>query len=328
MRVTRRARAHHVPERATTPIPSATRSRRRPTATTGGRRHGDRVADAAGRRRARIASARPRPSGDRRESSRTSVAVGRRAAGERRRREGDRYLELIADKRTYAPGDTARLIVRGETDLGADARHQGRPARRPGIAVLRPGAGDAIEVPIEAGDVGDIYVNIAFMREGRLYRAERRLSVPASEQTLQITLTRRSARGQAAGARRLLGARHRRRRRAGQRAGQPRRDRRSGLRDPARTTRRIPCASSIAASTAASARRSRATTTSPASRASERLQLARRRRRPFTLADFKGDKQVQPQVRKDFPDAIYWIGDLVTDADGPGEGLASSIPTR
>ena len=48
----------------------------------------------------------------------------------------------------------------------------------------------------------------------------------------------------------------------------------------------------------------------------ERLQLAARRRRPFTLADFKGDKQVQPQVRKDFPDAIYWISDLVTDAHG------------
>jgi alpha-2-macroglobulin len=48
----------------------------------------------------------------------------------------------------------------------------------------------------------------------------------------------------------------------------------------------------------------------------ERLQLATRRRRPFTLADFKGDKAVQPQVRKEFPDAIYWLGDLVTDAQG------------
>ena len=45
--------------------------------------------------------------------------------------------------------------------------------------VLRPAAGDAIEVPISSGDVGDIYVNIAFMREGRLYRAERRLVGPA-----------------------------------------------------------------------------------------------------------------------------------------------------
>ena len=48
----------------------------------------------------------------------------------------------------------------------------------------------------------------------------------------------------------------------------------------------------------------------------DRLQLAGRRRRPFTLADFKGDKPAQPEVRKDFPDAIYWLGDLVTNAEG------------
>ncbi|MFN2444848.1 MAG: hypothetical protein ABR606_04575 [Vicinamibacterales bacterium] len=36
------------------------------------------------------------------------------------------------------------------------------------------------------------------------------------------------------------------------------------------------------------------------------MQLAgHRRRRPYTLADFKGDKAPQPDVRKDFPDAIY-----------------------
>ena len=33
------------------------------------------------------------------------------------------------------------------------------------------------------------------------------------------------------------------------------------------------------------------------------------RRRPYSLADFKSDKPAQPTVRKDFPDAIYWIGD-------------------
>ena len=57
----------------------------------------------------------------------------------------------------------------------------------------------------------------------------------------------------------------------------------------------------------------------------DRLQLARRGRRPFTLADFKGDKEVQPEVRKDFPDAIYWVGDLVTDAQGRGR-IAVNYP--
>jgi uncharacterized protein YfaS (alpha-2-macroglobulin family) len=48
------------------------------------------------------------------------------------------------------------------------------------------------------------------------------------------------------------------------------------------------------------------------------LQLTQRKRRPFTLADFKGDQPVQAQVRKEFPDAIHWVGDLVTDATGKG----------
>ena len=40
------------------------------------------------------------------------------------------------------------------------------------------------------------------------------------------------------------------------------------------------------------------------------------RKRPYSLADFKADKPAQPQVRKDFPDAIYWVADVVTDARG------------
>ena len=34
---------------------------------------------------------------------------------------------------------------------------------------------------------------------------------------------------------------------------------------------------------------------------------------------------MQPQVRKDFPDAIYWVGDLVTDAQGRGR-IAVTYP--
>ena len=44
--------------------------------------------------------------------------------------------------------------------------------------------------------------------------------------------------------------------------------------------------------------------------------LLARRHRPLTLADFKADRPERPQVRKEFPDTIYWIADLVTDASG------------
>jgi uncharacterized protein YfaS (alpha-2-macroglobulin family) len=36
----------------------------------------------------------------------------------------------------------------------------------------------------------------------------------------------------------------------------------------------------------------------------------------MAFGDFKGGKPIQPQVRKDFPDAIYWVGNLVTDDSG------------
>src|SRR5690606_7619950 len=55
--------------------------------------------------------------------------------------------------------------------------------------VLRPTPTESIEVPIESGDVGDVFVSLAYLREGRLYRAERRLGVAATTRTLQIAVT-------------------------------------------------------------------------------------------------------------------------------------------
>ena len=40
-------------------------------------------------------------------------------------------------------------------------------------------------MPIDDGDVGDVFVNIVYLREGRLYRAERRIGVAAASKTLQ-----------------------------------------------------------------------------------------------------------------------------------------------
>ena len=120
--------------------------------------------DAASDGRVRTASARSRDAGRSRDHRR-NVAVGCRGSRTSSADEGDRYLELMADKRAYAPGETARLVVRGEPISGPMlVTKEGQHVTW--HRVLRPAAGDAIEVPIDAGDVGDIYVNIAFMREG------------------------------------------------------------------------------------------------------------------------------------------------------------------
>jgi uncharacterized protein YfaS (alpha-2-macroglobulin family) len=227
---------------------------------------------------------------------------------------GDRYLEMVADRKTYAPGDTARLIVRGEQVSGPvlltkEGQHVSWHR------VLRVDASDPIEVPIAPGDVGDVYVSLAYMREGRLYRADRRLAVPAVDRTLHITITADSA------------------------VAKPQ--------DPGLFTVAVTSAAGKPVKAQVSLgvideavyavkpdetpdpvrffyRRDYSRVGTTFSRdyyftgfsGPDRLQLARRKRRPFTLADFKGDKEVQPQVRKDFPDAIYWIGNLVTDDNG------------
>jgi alpha-2-macroglobulin len=228
--------------------------------------------------------------------------------------DGDRYLELIADKRAYRPGDVARLALRGDSIAGPMlVTKEGQQVSW--HQVRRPAAGEPIEVPILDGDIGDIYVHIAIMREGRLYRAERRLVVPPAERALTITLTadRPIAKPQEPGVFSVSVV---------DAAGAPVSAqvslgvideavyavRQDDTPDPLRFFYRQEY--------------SRVGTSFSRDyyftgfSGSERLQLAARKRRPFTLADFKGDKEVQPQVRKEFPDAIYWLGALVTDAQG------------
>lgn len=227
--------------------------------------------------------------------------------------DGDRYLELLADRRTYQPGDRARLVVRGETLAGPmlvtkEGQHVGWHQ------VVRP-EGAAIEVPIDSADSGDVFVTIAFLREGRLYRAERRLAVPPADRSLHISLTadRPVAKPQEPGVFTVS---------VTDAGGAPVSAQVSlGVVDEAVYAIR---ADDTPDPVRFFYRREYSRVNTSFSRdyyftgfsGTDRLQLTSRRRRPFTLADFKGDKQVQPQVRKEFPDAIYWLGDLVTSADG------------
>ena len=130
----------------------------------------------------------------------------------------------------YAPGDTARIVVRGRDVVGPGAADQGRPAR-----VVAPG-GAAHASPARSrfrstdGDLGDVYVHVVLLRDGRLLQAERRLAVPPVSRTLQIALTAGPAGGQAAGTGELRRAGDRRRRPAGAGQRQPGGDRRGGVR--------------------------------------------------------------------------------------------------
>jgi uncharacterized protein YfaS (alpha-2-macroglobulin family) len=180
--------------------------------------------------------------------------------------------------------------------------------------VVRARSGQPIDVAIADSDVGDVFVNIAFLKDDRLHRAERRLSIPATRHALAITAVpdRDVIRPGEPGIFTL---------KVVDAAGRPAQAQLSvGLVDealygvqPDRTPDPLRFFY----------RREYNHVNTSFSRdysfvgysGTEQLLLARRRG-PMTLADFKSDRPDRPRVRKDFPDTAYWVADVVTDASG------------
>lgn len=225
----------------------------------------------------------------------------------------DQFLELVADRRSYQPGDTASLIIQGaEFDTSVLVTKESQHVSF--HQVVRARGNEAITVPITDDDIGDSYVSIAFLKDDRLYRAERRLSVPAAKRQLSITATadKPIVRPGEPG----LFTLH-----VVDAAGTPVRAQMSvglvdealyGVRqdhtpDPLRFFYR----------------REYNNVSTSFSRdypfigysGTEQLLLTRRHR-PMSLADFKADRPDRPRVRKDFPDTVLWVADVTTDAQG------------
>lgn len=224
-----------------------------------------------------------------------------------------RYLELIPERRTVAPGETARFLIRG-AEFDAHVLVTKEADHVSWRQVVQARGNGTIEVPITGEDVGDVWVNLAFMQDKRLYRAERRVRVPATSRAITVTIVPEAERAQPREPARFLV-------KAVDATGAPVRAQFAlGVIDeavygvkPDRTPDPLQYFY----------RRSYSRVGTQFSReyyfvgysGTDVLRLAQKRR-PYTLADFKADRPSQPQVRKEFPDAIYWAGDIVTNANG------------
>jgi hypothetical protein len=226
----------------------------------------------------------------------------------------DRSVELVPEKGTFQPGESAKFLVRG-FDRAATVLVTKEHAVTAWHAVRRVSPGGTVDVPITADDVGDAWVNVAFVHDDDLYLAERRVKVPPIDKRLQVSVT------------------------AAQNVSRPR--------EPGVFTVQTLDAAGAPVSAQVSVgvvdeavygvksdttpdpvsffyRRNYANVSTSYSRnyaftgysGTQQLQLARRRRRPLSLADFKAERPERERVRKDFPDAIYWVADLVTDGSG------------
>ncbi len=134
---------------------------------------------------------------------------------------------------------TSRATRRGSSCAGSTARRDA--ARHQGIRRHRVARGAAasrragtIEVPIAADDVGDVWVNVTFVKDDDLFLAEKRVKVPPLDRRLQVSVVAGADRVAPARAGRLHRPDARRRRRTRRGAGQRRRRGRGRLRREAR----------------------------------------------------------------------------------------------
>jgi uncharacterized protein YfaS (alpha-2-macroglobulin family) len=225
----------------------------------------------------------------------------------------DRYLELIPEKRTLAPGETARFLIRG-AEFDSEVLVTKEAQSVSWHQVIRARGNETIEVPISDEDIGDTWVNIAFLKDDRLYRAERRVKVPAVSRQLNVTITAASP------------------------VSKPREPGRFAIKAVDANGQPVRAQFSLGVIDEAVYGVKTDTTPDPLRYFYQRgysrvgtmfsreygfvgysgnqaLMLAMKKR-PYSLADFKADKPAQPQVRKEFPDAIYWVADVVTDERG------------
>ena len=98
-------------------------------------------------------------------------------------------LELIPDRKTYAPGDVAKLLVK--TDVAAVYLFpRAQNGTVPAPTVLRPEDGAAIyELPIGDGDAPNIFVEALAVSGGRVHTVNRRIAVPPTERVLTVEAT-------------------------------------------------------------------------------------------------------------------------------------------
>jgi alpha-2-macroglobulin len=102
---------------------------------------------------------------------------------------GSRSVQLIADKKSYAPGDTAHLSILSNVDsFHALVIATGNTAEFQKV-IFSPGKALTFDIPITADAQPNLEVTAAFLRNGQLYQANLSVKVPPVQQQLQIDIT-------------------------------------------------------------------------------------------------------------------------------------------
>jgi len=227
----------------------------------------------------------------------------------------DRNLQIVADKRTYRPGDTARLmLVTGRAGTPVWVSVEGIELRE--RKLIRSQDDTAVfELPIQASDEPGLSVSAGFVRNGVFFSGVKYVKVPPVEHQLNVALATDKPQylpGQTAEYTiDVSGA-----------DGQPvpRAEFSLGVVDEAIYAIRHDTTENILSFFFGHDWNRVSTNTSltyffNGEAGKRRMRLAGLR--PASrLAQLKPERLVQPKIRKAFPDTAFWATDLVTDNAG------------
>ena len=226
-------------------------------------------------------------------------------------------IQLIADKKTYQVGDTAKvLIITGVPDAKILFSREGRSLGEVKV-VESTGTSVTVEVPIRAEDEPDIFVAALFLKDNKFYQGMKRLVVPPKEKKLSVAVTSSKAQYRPGETGQFTVE-------AKDFAGKPVVGEFSvGIVDEALYGVRADNTIDIAQIFYGPGYNTIDTNNSMVyyfhgEAGKRRMMLAELANNRHRLAQLKPDRFVQPKVRKEFPDTALWLPAVKTGADGKG----------
>ncbi|MBV8895456.1 MAG: hypothetical protein JO051_03015 [Acidobacteriaceae bacterium] len=228
---------------------------------------------------------------------------------------GQQTLQIVADKKTYAPGDKAQiLIVAGRPNVPILVTVEGRDIRS--YRVIRSKDATAtFEYTVTQDDEPGFFVSALFLQQGQIHQGQKRIVVPPDDHKLTVKISTDKPQylpGQTAiyslDVTRTNGAPV---------AGA---DLSLGVVDEAIYAIRKDETPDIVNLFYGREWDSVFTENSlmyffSGEAGKRRMQLAMLRK-PSVLAQLKPERLVQPKIRKAFPDTAFWAADLTTDSAG------------
>ncbi len=230
--------------------------------------------------------------------------------------EREKQIQIIPDKKTYQPGDTAKiLLITGVPKAKVLFSLEGRLLGDVRVITVEGGSA-TVEVPVTAEGQPDFYVSAAFLKDNTMYQGSKAIRVPAVDRQLSLALTGSKKQFQPGemAVYTLL---------AKDNAGRPVAGEFSvGMVDEAIYGIRKDATPDIFRSFYGPGYNSVVTANSLSyyfhgEAGKRRMQLAGMHHRR-ALAQLKPDRLVAPKVRKLFPDTAFWTASLKTDAAGRG----------